>query len=90
MQHALKAAGQWKFITGAANEEAEDYESKKYRRLSTQYCSYWAEIHANGYEVSNPKRYVGHTMPILRKKESEKQGLYTDAAVWTIRMKIGT
>ena len=29
MQHALKATGQWEFITGTANEEAEGYESKK-------------------------------------------------------------
>ena len=29
LQHALKAAGQWEFITGTADAEAEDYESKK-------------------------------------------------------------
>ena len=29
VQHALKAAGQWEFITETANTEAEDYESKK-------------------------------------------------------------
>ena len=29
VQHALKAAGQWEFITGTANAEAEGYESKK-------------------------------------------------------------
>ena len=29
VQHALKTAGQWEFITRTANEEAEDYESKK-------------------------------------------------------------
>ena len=29
LQHALKAASQWEFITGTANVEVEDYESKK-------------------------------------------------------------
>ena len=29
VQHTLKAAGQWEFITETANAEAEDYESKK-------------------------------------------------------------
>ena len=29
VQHALKAASQWEFITGTANAEAEGYESKK-------------------------------------------------------------
>ena len=29
VQHALKAAGQWEFITETVNAEAEDYESKK-------------------------------------------------------------
>ena len=29
LQHALKAPGQWEFITGTANTEVEDYESKK-------------------------------------------------------------
>ena len=29
VQHALKASGQWEFITGTANQEAEGYESKK-------------------------------------------------------------
>ena len=33
VQHALKAAGQWEFITGTANQEAEDYESKKQKAL---------------------------------------------------------
>ena len=28
VQHALKAAGQWEFITGTADTEAKDYESK--------------------------------------------------------------
>ena len=31
VQHALKAAGQWEFITGTADTEARDYESKKQR-----------------------------------------------------------
>ena len=29
VQHMLKAADQWEFITGTANEEAEGYQSKK-------------------------------------------------------------
>ena len=29
LQHVLRAAGQWEFITGTADAEAEDYESKK-------------------------------------------------------------
>ena len=33
VQHALKAAGQWEFITGTADAEAEDFESKKQKAL---------------------------------------------------------
>ena len=29
VQHVLKASGQWEFVTGDANQEAEGYESKK-------------------------------------------------------------
>ena len=29
MQHALKAADQWQFVTGTANTDTDDYESKK-------------------------------------------------------------
>ena len=29
VQHALKAADQWQFVTDTANADADDYESKK-------------------------------------------------------------
>ena len=39
VQHSLKAAFQWKFLTGTADKEAEDYESKKQKLFySMLYC----------------------------------------------------
>ena len=33
VQHALKASGQWEFVTGVANQEAEGYKGKKQKAL---------------------------------------------------------
>jgi len=33
VQHSLKASGQWEFVTGVANQEAEGYEGKKQKAL---------------------------------------------------------
>ena len=38
VQHALKAAGQWEFITGTADTEARNYESKKQAFYSVLQC----------------------------------------------------
>ena len=48
VQHALKAAGQWEFITGMRLKTMREQEAEGFL-LSV--ALYWAEIHANGYEL---------------------------------------
>ena len=38
VQHALKASGQWEFVTGDVNQEAEGYKGKKQKALYSIQC----------------------------------------------------
>ena len=66
--HALKASDQWNHITGTANTEGTDYESKK-QSLLLSFAMHWSEVCAHGDELSYAKRVVGRALSILCAKD---------------------
>ena len=70
VKHALKAADQWNYVTGTADPEVADYESKNQKAFLLSSTVHWTEIRANGDELSNPKGDVGCTLSVLRMDDS--------------------
>ena len=65
VEYALKAAGQWKLITGTANIKAEDCEIKKQKAFYLELqCMGQKLMPTVSYELPT-QEYVGCTMPIL-------------------------
>ena len=85
VQHALKAAGQWEFITGTANAEAEGYESKKQK-------AFYSVLQCIG------QKYMPMIMSCQTPKDMwdalcqsfERNKIYTLMQLYGLRMKRGT
>ena len=89
VQHVLKAAGQWEFITGTANQEAEDYESKKPKAFYSVLQCIRQKFIPMVMSCQTPKdMWDALCQSFERKTVSNK--VYTLMKLYRLRMKRGT
>ena len=89
VQHALKAAGQWEFITGTANAEAEGYESKKQKAFYSVLQCIGQKYMPMIMSCQTPKdMWDALCQSFERKTVSNK--IYTLMQLYGLRMKRGT
>ena len=89
VQHALKAAGQWEFITGTANADAEDYESKNQKAFYSVLQCIGQKFMPMVMSCQNPKdMWDALCQSFERKTVSNK--VFTLMQLYGLRMKRGT
>ena len=89
VQHALKAAGQWEFITGTADIEARDYESKKQKAFYSVLQCIGQKYIPMVMSCQTPKEMWDTLCQFLERKTVSNK-IYTLMQLYGLRMKKGT
>ena len=89
LQHALKAAGQWEFITGTADAEAEDYESKKQKAFYSVLQCVGQKFMPMVMSCQTPKDMWDALCQCFERRTVSNK-VYTLMQLYGLRMKRGT
>ena len=89
LQHVLKATGQWEFITGTADSEAEDYKSKKQK-------AFYSVLHCVGQKFMpmvmscQTSKDMRDALCLCFEQKAVSNKVYTLMQLCGLRMKRGT
>ena len=89
MQHALKAADQWQFVTGTANADGDDYESKKQKAFYSILQCIGQRFMPMVMSCRDP-REMWNTLCQFFERKTVSNKVYTLMQLYGLHMKKGT